>query len=428
MKKLFIIPLLFCLSGALNAAINDPLSADLPLIGVSEVRGYETGVAVPAAPAAPLQRSREDDAVLGALTDAQWDAILSGQPWEPAPFSSKELFSDFQIRYIARGRVSFKTEPPLFTTRTGRVFRLVNYPPWLREAGDTPICVEGYLKQRDDASEFKITRMLPPDALDILERTPEMRALERDPYIMSRRGGRYLLGNVNWNIRHDSAGNRIRDAHGNMLSKWESGVTVKPELLENVYFVKKSDLKPVKHGGHGLLMFTFKPGGVVTADGRLARGLTITLDGYHKSSAEMAYDIVAALKGKYTVYYTIQTIERYTEYRVAERPEVMYPYPLRLSRPQQLRLLDAAIAKATEKNVGEMYDLIYNSCANSILSIINSVLEDGRKIKAGWLPEIIYRVRTAAPDAIAALLLKKKIAERPLPEINGRNFRETVAF
>jgi len=87
-------------------------------------------------------------------------------------------------------------------------------------------------------------------------------------------------------------------------------------------------------------------------------------------------------------------------------------------------LLDNAFKKAVENNQGEMYSLFFNSCANSALSLINSVLEDNRKIKGGWLPEIIYRAKATFPDSIAALLLKKGIVGKPLPEVTNANYQD----
>jgi hypothetical protein len=175
-------------------------------------------------------------------------------------------------------------------------------------------------------------------------------------------------------------------------------------------------------------MFKFKPGGVVTADGKPARGLVVSMDAYYKDKANMSYSPIAGLKGNYMVYYSVQTMECYTEFKLSENSQIMTLYPLAITRGQQLQLLDNAFKKATENNKGEMYSLFYNSCANSALSIINSVLEGGQKIKTGWLPEIIYRVKTTFPGAISALLLKKGIAGKPLPDVTGANYQHAYDF
>ena len=237
-----------------------------------------------------------------------------------------------------------------------------------------------------------------------------------------------MLGNLNWNLAHAADGARVKDQYGNFISEWQSGVVVKPELLEAAYFVKKTSLKPVRYGDHGYLMFKFKPGGVMTADGKNTRFIVVSLDAYYKDQSNMSYSAVTALKRQYLVYYSIQTAERYTEFKLSEDPQSLTVYPLALTRGQRLQLLDNAFKKATDNNKGEAYSLFYNSCANSAVSLINSVLEDDKKIKAGWLPEIIYRARTTFPDSIAAVLLKKGIVSRPLPEITGANYQYAYDF
>jgi len=370
-----------------------------------------------------------DDTLLDSLSDAQWNAILGSEPWEAdGPAASKELFGDFHARYIVKGRISFKTAPPVFTADTGKVFIVTKYPGWLKEVGDAKICVEGYAKQRDNTTEFVIKKMLPPTALDGIMPAAEMQNLQRDPAILSRGAEGYVLGNVNWNLAHNPDGARTKDEYGNFVSEWQSGVVVKPELLETAYFVKKTTLKPIRYGDHGLLLFKFKPGGVTAPDGKTTRFLVVSLDAYYKDKANMSYSPVAALKGKYLVYYSIQTIERYSEVKLAEAPQSMTMYPLALTRRAREQLLDNAFRKATDNNKGEAYSLFYNSCANSALSLINSVLDDGRKIKGGWLPEIVYRLRTTLPDSIAALLLKKKIATKPLPEVTVNNYRQVYGI
>ncbi|HBA61298.1 MAG TPA: hypothetical protein DCZ92_10885 [Elusimicrobia bacterium] len=414
----------------------ESLKTSLPELSSVKASYFQQNINAPApSAAAPLQVPGVEsaDPVLNALSDAQWDAILGSQPWEEAVAAedisvNKELYGDYHARYIVKGNVSFKTNPPTFTTESGKVFKVVKYPKWLKDVGDTRICVEGYAKQRDNTSEFVIKKMLPPTALENIMPAAEMQALQRDPVIMSQDASGYVLGNVNWNLQHAADGARVKDQYGNFVSEWQSGVVVKPELLEQAYFVKKTTLKPVRYGDHGFLMFKFKPGGVTAADGRSTRVLVVSLDAYYKDQSNMSYSPIAALKGKYLVYYSIQTTERYSEFKMEQGNQTMTMYPLNISRAQQLQLMDNAFKKATDDNKGEAYSLFYNSCANSALSLVNSVLEKNRKIKSGWLPEIIYRVKTTFPDAIAGTLIKKGIVAKPLPEITAANYRHAYDF
>lgn len=344
------------------------------------------------------------------------------------PSQDKELYSDFRIRYIIKGRIDFRQSPPVLTAETGKVFRVTDYPFWLRLAHGRAICVEAYARQRDDTAELKIEKLLPPDTLDGLEPSEKIRGLQRDPELLSGGGGSFSLGNIGWAMEHDGDGNMARDADGNFISVWHSGVRVDGSRLLGAYFVKKTALKPLRYGDHGMLMFTFAPGGVVAPDGSETNALVVSLDAYYNDPERMVYSPLDALRGKYQVYYSIQTAERYSElkfnYNEFGMPNdlVLVPYSLKLDREEMGRLLDNAIHKATENNKGEMYSLLYNSCANSALSLINSAVSGDRKVKEGWLPEIIYRTQASFPDAMTRLLIKRGLADEALPDITRSNY------
>lgn len=162
-----------------------------------------------------------------------------------------------------------------------------------------------------------------------------------------------------------------KDVNGNLVTVWQSGVKVNAALLEDVYFVKKVALKPVRYGDHGMRLFRFVPGGVTAPDGAQTRALVVSLDAYYTDPVEVVYSPLEALSGRYQVYYSIQTGERYSdgkfnyiEFNLPNALELQ-PYPLLLDRARETRRLEAAITKATGNNKGEMYSLFYNSCATS---------------------------------------------------------------
>lgn len=372
----------------------------------------------------------EDLRVMSGLSPAGL-ALISAQvaPEAALPSSqNKELFSDYRIRYIVKGRMDFKASPPTLTAETGKVFNVTKYPLWLRLAQGRTVCVEAYARQRDDTAELAIEKVLPPDALEGLEPSDKIRGLQRDPRLASREGGVFTVDNIGWAMEHDGEGAIARDADGNFISVWRGGVRVDASKLLNAYFVKKTALKPVRYGDHGMLMFTFAPGGAVSPDGSETNALVVSLDAYYNDPERMVYSPVDALRGKYQVYYSMQTAERYSElkfnYNEFGMPNdlVLVPYRLNLDRSELERLLENAIAKATDDNKGEMYSLFYNSCANSALSLINSAVNGERKIKEGWLPELVYRTQATLPDTMARLMIKRGLSGEALPDITKDNY------
>lgn len=383
---------------------------------------------LPAPSAAAPSQGFTPDPVLNALSDAQWEELFSRPTYEEtlsAESQNKELYSDFHIRYIIKGQVSFATNPPVMTSDNGRTFKVVKYPKWLKSVENTRVCVEAYLRQRENTSEIRIKKMLPPDSLDGLMPSDNIQDLMRDPYLIAKGADGYVLANVNWSLKRNTAGALEKDAYGNFISQYQNGVKINPALLEEAYYTKKNTTKPVKWGDHGLLIFKFKPGGVTAPDGSSTKFLVVSLDAYYKEQSNMtSYSPLEALKGKYLVYYSVQTAERYSATKLTDAPQSLTLYPLKLTQAQNVKLLDTALAKATDINKGEVYNLFYNSCANAALSIVNSVLEENRKIKSGWLPEIVYRVRMTFPDAITTTLMRKGVAGAPLPDITEANYPE----
>ncbi|PIU20217.1 MAG: hypothetical protein COT18_03400 [Elusimicrobia bacterium CG08_land_8_20_14_0_20_59_10] len=215
------------------------LRTSLPALASVQASYFQKNISAPVPSAAALRQVpgvQSVDPVLNALSDAQWNAILNSRTWEETLAGmdpvNKELYSDYHARYIVKGHVSFKTDPPIFTTESGKVFKIVTYPQWLKDVGDTKICVEGYARQRDDTSEFIIKQLLPPSALDGIAPVGEMLNLQRAPSIIARGASGYVLGNVNWSLAHSAEGQRLRDEYDNLVSVWETGVVVKPEMLQ----------------------------------------------------------------------------------------------------------------------------------------------------------------------------------------------------
>jgi hypothetical protein len=413
MKKILIAAvIIWSAGGAHGAEFSDLRVSAAGLAGAAGAPGLEAPQPEPAAvESVPgTAPSTEDQVVLGALGETEWQEVFS-RGSEPA---DRELFSDFNTRYLVRGNLTFRTSPPTLTSRDGKAFRVRRYPFWLRLLGDREICAEGYVRQQDDTDEIVIARLLPREALDSV--TPSQGVLEmyKTATLAAGQGGSLVLGNVAWNLRHNQDGSRVRNEHGNFITDWRSGVRVRPELLLEAYFVKKSSTGRPRYGNHGLLMFKFDRGGVTLPGGGEAAGLAVSLDAYYKSVDVASYSQADGLRGKYMVYYSVSSLERYIEAKTAEGKDQVFLYPLVLSPAQSRRLLTAALNKAAENKLGEMYSLLYNSCTNAAVSLINSVLEDGRKLRDGWLPELYYRIGVTVPDTAAGVLLRRGIT-RPAP-------------
>ncbi|HBB66687.1 MAG TPA: hypothetical protein DCZ93_05190 [Elusimicrobia bacterium] len=421
--------LLFFL-GSMTAKAAEPFL--LNSLSAAELSKFQISVPQPALPRADAGArslpalAAQDDSLAGALTPAQWDELFSAGPETGAPGQSvtKELFSDFASRYVMNGTLQFNRSPKTFTTLEGKVYKVVKHPKWLKNPGSAELCVEGYIKQQDNTDELSIATVLPLNAADAYKPSAATKAVQRQPYILSKDSRGYTLANVNWGVQHDARGNRLKRADGIFKFDWPKGVTVRPEFLEQAYVGKKSYQGFPYAGAHGFLAFKFRPGGVTDEKGRSVRGLVISLNTYSLVPGVQNQGILDGLRGKYAVHYNINSAEGYVEANVFTDGNHISLYPLTLSRDRQVKLLENAIRQATANRTGEMYSLVYNSCTNAVVSFVNGVLSKDEKIKEGWLPELVYRLRATIPDAATALLTKRGLLAKPLPYLDENNYTQ----
>ena len=357
------------------------------------------------------------------LTPAQWDEIFAnpGEALQQAG-QTKELFSDFASRYVIVGTLQLERKPHTFTTLEGKGYQVVKFPKWLKNAGSAKLCVEGYIRQQDNTRELAIETVLPLNAADAYAPSAATKAVQRQPYIISKDARGYTLGNVNWGVQHSADGKRLKRADGIFKFVWPKGVTVKPDFMEQAYVGKKSMQSFPYAGVHGFLAFKFKPGGVTDENGNSVKGLVISLNTYSLIPGVQNQGIVDGLRGKYAVHYNINSAEGYVEANVFTDGNRVSLYPLKLSRERQLKLLENAIQLAATNRNGEMYSLIYNSCTNAVVSFVNGVLPKNEKIVDGWLPEIVYRLRATIPDAAVTLLAKRGLVGKPLPYVDETSY------
>ena len=384
------------------------------------------GLNLPAPPAAVAQAYVNGSETEDALTPAEWDEVFGGEQ-EALPADqalTKELFSDFSSRYVMNGTLQLNRSPKTFTTLEGKVYKVVKHPRWLKDTGKTELCVEGYIRQQDNTDELSIATVLPLNAADAYKPSAATLAVQRRPYILSKDAAGYTLANVNWGVQHSADGRRLKRPDGIFKFDWPKGVTVKPELLEQAYVGKKSYQGFPWAGAHGFLIFKFKPGGVTDSTGRTVRGLVISLNTYSLVPGVQNQGIVDGLRGRYAVHYNINTAEGYVEANVFTDGNHITLYPLTLSRDRQVKLLENAIKQATTTRTGEMYSLVYNSCTNAVVSFVNGVLDQDKKIKDGWMPELVYRLRATLPDAATHLLTKRGLLAKPLPYLDENNYQD----
>lgn len=142
-----------------------------------------------------------------------------------------------------------------------------------------------------------------------------------------------------------------RDAEKNIY-RWGE-LKIEDAALEEVYFGFRS-----ASVGHNFLLFTFKDG---------ARLVVEVLP--WKKKGEKFDPIVAGTTGKYDLVWNLVSFDSFLETAVGSQGLYVDVYPMKLSREEKLRMLDAAIAESTRDYRGEKYHTLLNSCSSNALKV-----------------------------------------------------------
>jgi len=155
---------------------------------------------------------------------------------------------------------------------------------------------------------------------------------------------------------------------------WETA-TVMPEMLEQAYYGYKT-----AGTGHSLLVFVFRKGGFLNSRGEASTALTVGAEGYTREPE--GYNPVNGLLGRYPLIWNLSTLANYADFNINFKKADVFLAPINLSREDQLRLLDAALARIEKTNraAGETYDTFSNNCTTLPVSLINPLLPEGRRI------------------------------------------------
>ena len=142
-----------------------------------------------------------------------------------------------------------------------------------------------------------------------------------------------------------------RDAKANIY-RWGE-LRIEDAALEEVYFGFRS-----ASVGHNFIMFSFKDGAKLVVE---------VLP--WKKRGEKFDPIVAGTTGKYDLVWNLVSFDSFLETAVGSQGLYVDVYPMKLSREEKLRMLDAAIAEATRDYRGEKYNTLTNSCSSNALKV-----------------------------------------------------------
>lgn len=313
------------------------------------------------------------------------------------------------ISYVLNGALTIQDGKVLLHTSDSRVFELDLSLRKARKFDGHTVHLEAKAKQADDMSVLKVS--------DIEEYNPAAHELQLPPYqpkrrraqVLSDANGTLTVKNVRW--RYSPVQNDSFD--------WATA-SIKPELVKNVYFVKKP-FAPEWIAAHSLLVFTFEKGGLTDADGSEAQGLALSIEAFLREGQD--YGLVAGMKDTFGIVWILATWEDYSARTVLTDKARLIPYPvLRLSHEQKAGLIRESVALAAVNREGEYYHTVTNNCTNNLLIVINRVLPENKRIRMWTIPYLIYNVRATMPTMVPSYLQGKGLLGKELPTVDASNY------
>jgi hypothetical protein len=346
-----------------------------------------------------------------AFTAADLQA-LTAQSMQEQQIAVPDLPADkkWGVSYVLTGVLSIQEDKVILNTPDGRVFELDYSVRKARKLDGQSVKVEAKAKQADDMSVLKVG--------EIEEYNPA-NEIKLPPYLSKRRPAKVLdanpaaltVANVRW---------QYDPKPDNDNFDWATA-TIKPELVKEVYFVKKP-FAPEWIAAHSLLAFTFEKGGLTDANGNESQALVLTIEAFLREG--QVYDLKQGLKKQFGIVWLLTTWEDYVTRTALVDKARLVPYEvINLSHTQKADMVRESVRLAGINREGEYYHTITNNCTNNLLIVMNRVLPENRRIHMWTIPYLAYNVRATMPVMVPKYLQGKKLLGPEMTTINETNYQ-----
>ncbi|MCX5792696.1 MAG: DUF4105 domain-containing protein [Elusimicrobia bacterium] len=317
------------------------------------------------------------------------------------------------VSYSLTGVLAIHEERVFLNSPDGRVFQLDLSVRGARKFNGLSVRVEAKAKQADDMSVLKVVKVAVYNpAAEI--KLPPYQPNRRRAQVLSDSPDALTVGNVRW-------------LYGSTPKKdsfdWATA-RIRPELIKEVYFIKKP-FPPEWIAAHSLLAFTFAKGGLTDADGNEASALTLSIEAFLREGQE--YGLVDGLKNKFGIVWLLTTWEDYAARSALMDKARLIPYAVKnLSHAQKVQLLRESVKLAAVNREGEYYHTITNNCTNNLIIVINRVLPEAQRITMWTIPYLAYNLRATMPVWVPKYLQGKGLLGPELGEVNAANYRNPL--
>ena len=317
------------------------------------------------------------------------------------------------VAYSLKGVVTSNEGGVFINTVDGRLFRLDLSEAKAAKFDGRTVIIEAEAKQADDLAILKVNKITSysPKAGEVIPAPYQPR--RRQATILENKAGEFVMGNV----RMTEAEVPPADAYD-----WTT-MRIKPELIKNVYFIKKP-FKPEVVAAHSFLVFTFEKGGLKDAKGREPMALALSIEG--KTRTDQTFSPLTGLKNSFGIIWSLSTWEEYAARTIYHEKGHLVPYPVKFTHEQKVKLLQESLTLAAVNREGEFYHTITNNCTNNLLILFNRVLPQDRQIKLWTIPYMVYNVKATMPLMVITNLQKRGILGAEFTDINAQTLHTRI--
>lgn len=317
------------------------------------------------------------------------------------------------VSYVLHGALTVQEEKVFLNTPDGRVFELDLSLRKARKFDGHSVKIEAKARQADDMSVLKVGDIELYDPAAELKLPPYL-AKRRPAQVLDANPAELKVANVRWQYNPYPQEDKF---------DWATA-TIKPELVKDIYFVKKP-FAPEWIAAHSLLAFTFEKGGLVDANGNESQALVLTIEAFLREG--QVYDLKAGLKKNFGIVWLLTTWEDYATRTALIDQARLIPYPLKnFTHAQKADMVRESVRLAGVNREGEYYHTITNNCTNNLLIVMNRVLPEGRRIHMWAIPYLAYNVRATMPVMVPKYLQGKGLLGTELGTIDDTNYKEPL--
>ncbi|MGM0599290.1 MAG: DUF4105 domain-containing protein [Candidatus Rifleibacteriota bacterium] len=317
------------------------------------------------------------------------------------------------VFYRVNGIIDIQENFVVLTTDDCRVFQLDMSRSKAAQFDGKIVQVDAVAKDSTKLRKLKVKKIRPFKKRILIKDNRDYKNHQKSANFVKATKSEIIIGNVRWARKNPDK----KDLPRSQAEFHWRKVKIKPELIDEIYFVKLP-FPPEWIAAHCLMLYTFKDGGLVDNQGNKSTGLVLSIEAYQ--TKDQKYSLTEGLKKAFGIVWILATWENYAAETCYYDNKKMVPYPVKFNHRQKVALLKETLKQSLVNRKGEYYHTTRNNCTNNLVILLDKISKT--KIRYWTIPSMIYNVRATMPTMVPRYLQKKGLIEKEKQEINEKNF------